>query len=66
VGWSIAFALLVTTLEERSQISKLLIESWVLMPALPLMNPSFMLHIFQLSTKASGQASAAFDLKPRA
>ena len=52
MGWSIAFALLVTTLEERSQISKLLIESWVLMPALPLMNPSFMLLNF-LSALAS-------------
>lgn len=46
VGWSIAFALLVTTLEERSQISKLLIENWVLVPALPLKNPSFMLLNF--------------------
>ena len=46
MGWSIALALLVTTLEERPQISKLLIESWVLMPALPLTDPSFMLLIF--------------------
>ena len=46
VGWSIAFALLLTTLEERSQISKLLIENCVLVPALPLKNPSFMLLNF--------------------
>lgn len=58
MGWSIAFALLVTTLEERSQISKLLIESWVLMPALPLMNPSFMLLNF-LSALASSSVKWA-------
>lgn len=41
MGESSAPAYLVITLGERSQISKL--ETWVLMPALPLTNPSFVL-----------------------